>query len=143
MPTTGWSICAIRCGSARPWPPPRENHATFVEISPHPLLTYAISDTLASTSSADHFIVTSAMKRGEDETLFFHAQLATLGVTVPDADGGRLADIPPSPWLHSRYWVAKTVARAADCRMFTRCSGCTLKCHRAATMCGRQISEPR
>ena len=46
------------------------------------------------------------MKRGEDETLFFHAQLAALGVTAPDAGGGRLADIPPSPWLHSRYWVA-------------------------------------
>ena len=33
---------------------------------------------------ADRFIVTSAMKRGDDETLFFHAQLATLGVTAPD-----------------------------------------------------------
>ena len=50
------------------------------------------------------FIVTSALKRAEDETLFFHARLAALGVTAPDAGGGRLADIPPSPWLHSRYW---------------------------------------
>jgi phthiocerol/phenolphthiocerol synthesis type-I polyketide synthase D len=82
-----------------------ENHATFIEVSPHPLLTYAIDDTLASTSSADRFTVTSAMKRGEDETLSVHAQLATLGVTPPKADGGRLADIPPSPWLHTKYWV--------------------------------------
>ena len=82
-----------------------ENHATFVEVSPHPLLTYAIGDTLASTSSTDRFTVTSAMKRGEDETLSVHAQLATLGVTPPKADGGRLADIPPSPWLHAKYWV--------------------------------------
>ena len=83
------------------------DHSTFVEISPHPLLTYAISDTVQSTSSANHFIITSALKRVEDETLFFHAQLAAVGVPVPHADGGRFADIPLSPWLHSRYWVAK------------------------------------
>ena len=70
-----------------------ENHATFLEVSPHPLLTYAIGDTLASTSAADRFMVTSAMKRGEDDTLFFHAQLAALGVTgppMPAAAGSRM-----------------------------------------------------
>jgi phthiocerol/phenolphthiocerol synthesis type-I polyketide synthase D len=82
-----------------------EKHATFVEVSSHPLLTYAIGDTLAATSSADRFTVTSAMKRGEDETLSVHTQLATLGVTAPKADGVRLADVPPSPWLHSKYWI--------------------------------------
>ena len=50
-------------------------------------------------------MVTSAMKRGEDDTLFFHAQLAALGVTSGDAGGGRLADVPPSPWRHSKYWM--------------------------------------
>jgi phthiocerol/phenolphthiocerol synthesis type-I polyketide synthase D len=83
-----------------------ENHATFVEVSPHPLLTYGIGDTLASTSSTDRFIITSAMRRGEDETLFFRAQLAALGVTAPSAGGGRFVDVPSSPWLHSKYWVA-------------------------------------
>jgi malonyl CoA-acyl carrier protein transacylase/acyl carrier protein len=82
-----------------------ENHATFLEVSPHPLLTYAVGDTLQSTSSADRVMVTSAMKRGEDDTLFFHAQLAAFGVTAGDAGGGRLADLPPSPWQHSRYWI--------------------------------------
>jgi phthiocerol/phenolphthiocerol synthesis type-I polyketide synthase D len=82
-----------------------ENHATFLEVSPHPLLTYAVGDTLASTSSADRVMVTSAMKRGEDDTVFFHAQLAALGVTAGDAGGGRLADVPPSPWQHSKYWI--------------------------------------
>ncbi|HKP43419.1 SDR family NAD(P)-dependent oxidoreductase, partial [Mycobacterium sp.] len=81
------------------------DHATFVEISPHPLLTYAIGDTLQSTPSTSRFIVTSALKRVEDETLVFHAQLAALDITGPNAGGGRFADIPPSPWLHSRYWV--------------------------------------
>jgi phthiocerol/phenolphthiocerol synthesis type-I polyketide synthase D len=82
------------------------DHATFVEISPHPLLTYAIGETLQSRSSTNRFIVTSALKRVDDETLFFRTQLAAVGVTAPDAGGGRFADIPPSPWLHSRYWVA-------------------------------------
>ncbi len=82
-----------------------ENHATFLEVSPHPLLTYAVGDTLASTSAGDRMMVTSAMKRGEDDTLFFHAQLAALGVTSGDAGGGRLADVPPSPWRHSKYWM--------------------------------------
>src|SRR3984957_5093710 len=49
-----------------------EQHATFIEISPHPLLTHAVADTLESTSSTDRLNVTSAMKRGEDETVFFH-----------------------------------------------------------------------
>ena len=69
------------------------NH-TFVEVSPHPLLTHAISETLTSASSSDRFVVTPAMKRGDDETLSVHTQLATLRVTDPTADRRRLADIP-------------------------------------------------
>ncbi len=81
-----------------------ENHTRFVEMSPHPLLTYGIADTLVTVSSIDRFVVTSAMKRGEDETLSVHTQLATLGVTA-QAEGARLAAIPPSPWVHARYWM--------------------------------------
>jgi phthiocerol/phenolphthiocerol synthesis type-I polyketide synthase D len=85
------------------------NH-TFVEVSPHPLLTHGIGETLASASSSDRFIVTSAMKRGEDETLSVHTQLATLGVTAPQTGGARRTDIPPSPWLHASYWIEKKPA---------------------------------
>jgi len=80
------------------------NH-TFVEVSPHPLLTHAIGETLGSASSSDRFAVTPAMKRGDDETLSVHTQLATLGVTAPKTGGARLAPIPPSPWLHASYWI--------------------------------------
>ena len=69
------------------------NH-TFVEVSPHPLLTHGIGETLASVSSRDRFIVTSAMKRGDDETLSVHTQLATLGVTAPNAGGARRRRYP-------------------------------------------------
>src|ERR1700744_233479 len=86
-----------------------EDHATFVEVSPHPLLTHAIGETLASAPSSDRFVVTSAMKRGDDETLSVHTQLATLGIT-PKTGGVRRADIPPSPWLHVSYWIEKKSA---------------------------------
>jgi phthiocerol/phenolphthiocerol synthesis type-I polyketide synthase D len=82
-----------------------EDHTTFVEVSPHPLLTHGIGETLASVSSRDQFAVTAAMKRGDDETLSVHEQLATLGITEPVTEGRRRVDIPASPWLHSSYWI--------------------------------------
>jgi phthiocerol/phenolphthiocerol synthesis type-I polyketide synthase D len=82
-----------------------ESHTTFVEVSPHPLLVHGIGETLASVSSDNRFAVTAAMKRGDDETLSVHEQLATLGVTEPVTEGRRRVDIPASPWLHSSYWI--------------------------------------
>jgi phthiocerol/phenolphthiocerol synthesis type-I polyketide synthase D len=87
-----------------------ETHTTFVEISPHPLLTHGIGETLASVSSRDQFAVTAAMKRGDDETLSVHEQLATLGVTGDQAEGRRRVEIPATPWLHASYWVEKKPA---------------------------------
>ncbi|WIM89867.1 type I polyketide synthase [Candidatus Mycobacterium wuenschmannii] len=84
-----------------------ETHTTFVEISPHPLLTHGIGETLASVSSRDQFSVTAAMKRGDDETLSVHEQLATIGVTGEPAEGRRRIEIPASPWLHASYWQEK------------------------------------
>ena len=83
-----------------------EIHATFLEVSPHPLLTHAITDTLESVAPSRRVLVTAAMNREQDQTLFFHTQLAAVGATAPGADGGRLADLPHTPWLHSTFWVA-------------------------------------
>ena len=79
------------------------DHHAFIEISPHPVLTHAITETLDGTGS---HIVTSAMNRDLDQTLFFHTQLAAVGVTASDTTNGRLVDLPPTPWQHSRFWVA-------------------------------------
>ena len=57
-----------------------EQHATFIEISPHPLLTHAITETVESVARSERFVVTSAMNRDDDSTLFFHTQLAAVGV---------------------------------------------------------------
>ena len=74
-------------------------HGTFIEIGPHPLLTHAITATL------DTAVVTSAMNRDQDQALFFHAQLAAVGV-APSGATARRADIPHAPWHHSSFWVA-------------------------------------
>jgi len=83
-----------------------ENHATFVEISPHPLLTHAITDTLESVTPARRVLVTAAMNREHDQTLFFHTQLAAVGAAATGADGGRLTDVAHTPWHHRTFWVA-------------------------------------
>ncbi len=88
-----------------------QNYGVFVEISAHPLVANAITGTLQSTAPADRMVVTSTMNRKEDETLFFHTQLATLGVMAAEAGGGRLVDVPPAPWLHSRHWFASPSTR--------------------------------
>jgi phthiocerol/phenolphthiocerol synthesis type-I polyketide synthase A len=92
-----------------------EHHGTFVEISPHPTLTHAITETLAAIPAADHALVTPTLKRGEDEALHFHTQLATLARTAPSHNCGHLADIPPTPWHHGSYWISiANPVRAAE-----------------------------
>ncbi len=82
------------------------NYGTFLEISPHPLLTYNIGDTLEATGSADGVTVTSALRRVDDETVYFHTQLAALGAPGRPAGNGRPVQLPPSPWQHdTSYWV--------------------------------------
>ena len=87
------------------------DHSTFIEISPHPMLAHAIADILKSAALTGRVVVTSATNRAEDQTLFFHSQLAALGATAPEGSAGRLVDIPPTPWMHSRYWMVNRPAR--------------------------------
>ena len=57
----------------------------------------------------------ATLNRDNPETLTFHTYLAT--VRPPSAamaqtagSAERLADIPPTPWLHSKYWAAPSSA---------------------------------
>ncbi|MBO0864903.1 MAG: type I polyketide synthase, partial [Mycobacterium sp.] len=90
------------------------NH-TFVEVSPHPLLTHAITGSLEVAKPRGGVQVAATLNRDNPETLAFHTQLAT--VRPPSAataqttgSAERLADLPPTPWLHSRYWAATSSA---------------------------------
>jgi phthiocerol/phenolphthiocerol synthesis type-I polyketide synthase D len=81
-------------------------HHTFIEISPHPLLTHAITDTLGEASAhTGNFKTVATLQRDTDDTVTFHAQLAAVGHTAPSTTAGRLADIPTTPWQHTQFWV--------------------------------------
>ena len=96
------------------------DYANFVEISPHPLLTHAITESLESVRSGGDTQVVPTVNRDNPETLTFHTHLATVRPPVgvgETREGGAvgLADIPPTPWMHSKYWVA----HRADGRQLT------------------------
>ena len=55
-----------------------ENHSTFVEVSPHPLLSHAINGTLESAKPRGGAQVSGTLTRDNPETLTFHTQLATV-----------------------------------------------------------------
>ncbi|XRQ06923.1 SDR family NAD(P)-dependent oxidoreductase [Actinomadura welshii] len=82
---------------------------TFVEINAHPILAHAVGETLEGTGA----LVTHTLKRAPkgqetDDTLTFHAQLATLaahGHATAAPEDGRIIDVPPPPWRHERHWV--------------------------------------
>jgi phthiocerol/phenolphthiocerol synthesis type-I polyketide synthase D len=76
-------------------------HHTFIEVSPHPVLTHAITDTLGEANT--HTIGT--LQRDADDTTAFHTQLADVGRIPPRDTTGRLADIPVTPWQHTQFWV--------------------------------------
>ncbi|MFN8225879.1 MAG: type I polyketide synthase [Mycobacterium sp.] len=93
------------------------NHATFVEVSPHPLLTHAINGTLESARPRGDVQVGGTLYRDNPETLSFHTQLADLGSSAKSApgsetDGGARSfiDLPPTPWQHVRYWTSASAA---------------------------------
>lgn len=80
------------------------DHSTFIEISPHPLLTHAINESLGQRNAR----VSGTINRDQPETLTFHTQLA---LVRPPVDSGAtehrdlLVDLPPTPWLHTHYWT--------------------------------------
>ncbi|ORB67810.1 type I polyketide synthase [Mycolicibacterium tusciae] len=82
---------------------------TFVEISPHPLLTKAISDTLAEpvTGNAHHHSL-GTLQRDAHDTLEFHTNLNATH-TVRPPHGEHPAEphpaIPVAPWRHARHWM--------------------------------------
>ncbi|WP_409426234.1 SDR family NAD(P)-dependent oxidoreductase [Mycobacterium sp. SMC-11] len=83
------------------------DHDTFIEISPHPLLTHSIIETAEATAT-DPVTVASTLRRGDDETLSFHVQLTEIGGQrggTGVAKAGGFAELPTTPWQHSRHWL--------------------------------------
>jgi phthiocerol/phenolphthiocerol synthesis type-I polyketide synthase A len=80
------------------------DYGTFVEVSPHPLLTHAISDTLDEV----HHHSISTLQRDTHDTLTFRTNLnITHTVQPPNIDhpAGPHPVIPTTPWHHTRHWI--------------------------------------
>src|SRR5262249_24038399 len=79
----------------------------FVEVSPHPLLTPALHETVRHKTGRPG-VITGTLRRGADEVLAFHTQLAMLavgGYRLPGLRSGSIIDLPPAPWRHESYWA--------------------------------------
>lgn len=89
-------------------------HATFIEVSPHPLLSHAINGNLEPARPSGDHVVAGTLLRDQPEALSFHTNLAAVAppsADAPQPDGGvGRAELPPRPWRHVRYWAAPVAA---------------------------------
>ncbi|MFF4273544.1 acyltransferase domain-containing protein [Streptomyces sp. NPDC001536] len=85
-----------------------DGHTSFVELSPHPVLTRAIADT------APGALALGTLRRDADTCADFLTQLGALhtaGYRLP-LPPGRITDLPMPRWRHVRHWW--TDGRAED-----------------------------
>ncbi|WP_165950209.1 type I polyketide synthase [Actinomadura sp. GC306] len=99
-----------------------DGHRVFLEVGPHPVLGAALDGTLLDALGDDSFTVAWSLRRDEPaerELLTGLSKLYTAGHRV-DWDRvfpeGTVADVPPTPWRHRRFWTetAKPEAPQAE-----------------------------
>ena len=88
-------------------------HAIFIEASPHPLLTYAIDDTLADR----HHHSIGTLQRDADDTVTFHTNLNAAHTKHPPQTV-HLPEphpkLPSTPWQHSDHWFTVAPRRSVS-----------------------------
>lgn len=102
-------------------------HHTFIEVSAHPLLTYAISDTLRNTYGTAQdsagfeasYLSIGTLQRDIHDTLEFHTNLNTAHISHPPQTPHPFEPhpvLPTTPWQHTHHWISVTSAayRRAD-----------------------------
>jgi phthiocerol/phenolphthiocerol synthesis type-I polyketide synthase B len=88
------------------------DHHTFIEISPHPMTTDAISETLAGT----HHHSIGTLRQNTDDTRTFHVNLnAVHTIRPPDTPHPPEPHVvlPSSPWHRTRHWISAGPGRWA------------------------------
>ena len=83
------------------------DHHTFIEISAHPLLTQAVSDTLHGAQHGSKYISIGTLQRDADDTVTFRTNLNTAHTTHPPHTPHPLEphpNVPTTPWHHTRHW---------------------------------------
>ena len=109
MPSIGWPMCASRCGSARPSPPPGpstppSSKSARTRCSPTPS---------PKPWSAAHHHSIGTLQRDTHDTLTFHTNLNTTHTSNPPATQHPPEPhpvLPTTPWHHTRHWVTGTTA---------------------------------
>ncbi len=89
------------------------DYTTFIEISPNPILTHAIDDTLSISGSHHHAIGT--LVRDADDTVSFHTSLNATHTGHPPVTPHPPephAALPLIPWRHGTHWVPAPPASA-------------------------------
>ncbi|MEU9923471.1 type I polyketide synthase [Streptomyces griseoluteus] len=92
----------------------QDRHQVFIEISPHPVVTQSLSDSLAPL--VPHAVVLPTLRRAQDEVVTFRTQLAAFhchGGTVDwtsACGGGHLADVPTTTFDRVPHWAGDPVA---------------------------------
>ena len=85
-------------------------HGTFIEVSPNPVLTYAIDDTLTDV----HHHALPTLARDADDTVTFHTHLNASHTTRPPETPHLPephAALPTTPWQHTHHWIPAPAPR--------------------------------
>jgi acyl transferase domain-containing protein len=88
-----------------------EENATFVEVSPHPLLNHAINDILAET----HHHAIATLHRDTHDTLAFHTNLNATHTTHPpttEHPPEPHPQLPTTPWRHTHHWFTRRAPKS-------------------------------
>ncbi|AZK98746.1 polyketide synthase [Streptomyces tsukubensis] len=99
-----------------------QGHETFVEVSPHPVLTMALQDTVEDTGTGEPAVVVGTLRRGEGglrRALTSAAELWVSGVSVDWAavfagSGAHPTDLPGYPFQLQRYWLEPETPETPD-----------------------------
>jgi phthiocerol/phenolphthiocerol synthesis type-I polyketide synthase A len=94
-----------------------EHNATFIEVSPHPTLMHAVTETLETLPSGHHHSIWTLSRDGDD-TISFHAGVNSTCVVQPPQlphPPEPHPVLPSAPWHHTRHWIsAENYVKAAE-----------------------------
>ena len=81
------------------------DHGIFIEVSAHPILTHAVSDTLEPLT---HHHAVGTLWRDGDDTVSFHTNVNAVHTSQPPETPHPAEPapvLPTTPWQHSRHWA--------------------------------------
>jgi acyl transferase domain-containing protein/NADPH:quinone reductase-like Zn-dependent oxidoreductase/surfactin synthase thioesterase subunit/acyl carrier protein len=95
-----------------------DGHAAFLEISVHPLVGHAMTDTLEEINS--EALIAHTIRRDNDDLRTILGQLARLycaGISIDfgrrDQNGSSLVSAPATTWNRTRHWVDRPLPHPA------------------------------